>query len=369
MSGNNPPETLAVLLDQSLDCIKLISLSGTVEYMNRNGLCAMEINDFSTARGKMWADLWPEESRSLIEGSLIQANEGNRVRFDAFCPTAKGTPRWWDVSVSKVSGSDGKALGYVSISRDVTEARAAREAAEASEKRIKSLQTQLLQLARVNAMGAIASTLAHELNQPLTAIANYAEGTRSLLGSGAEPAALEPPVEAILQCAQKAGDIIRSVREMAQRGAGVKETMNPDQIVKDAATFAVNGCSDSTKINLDLADGVSVFADPLQIQQVLINLIENACDAVQGCEPQEVTISTRVLGDVVKFEVRDTGDGIATHHLASLFDAFFTTKRDGTGIGLSISRTIVEAHKGKIWAQNLPHDGACFCFTLPMSAD
>lgn len=131
--GDAPAETLAALLDQSLDCVKLISPNGTVEYMNRNGLCAMQIDNFSTIHGKMWASLWPKESQSLIEGSLIQAAEGKQVRFDAFCPTAKGTPRWWDVSVSRVSDGDGKELGYLSVSRDVTEARAAREAVEASE--------------------------------------------------------------------------------------------------------------------------------------------------------------------------------------------------------------------------------------------
>lgn len=122
--------TMAALLDQSLDCIKLIASDGTVRYMNRNGLCAMEIDGPDVITGRVWADLWPEETRPLIEEALARAAAGEAVRFDAFCPTAKGTPRWWDVSVSHVRDNSGGFLGYLSVSRDVTEARVAKEVAE-----------------------------------------------------------------------------------------------------------------------------------------------------------------------------------------------------------------------------------------------
>lgn len=123
-------DTLAALLDQSLDCIKLIGSDGSVQYMNRNGKCAMEIDNFSAIAGRQWTDLWPEEARPLIKGALEDAGAGIAARFDAFCPTAKGTPRWWDVSVSQVRDNSGELLGYLSVSRDVSDARFAREAAE-----------------------------------------------------------------------------------------------------------------------------------------------------------------------------------------------------------------------------------------------
>lgn len=123
-------ETLAALLDQSLDCIKLIGRDGAIQYMNRNGQCAMEVEDFTAIAGRKWADLWPEEARELIKGALLDAAAGVAARFDAFCPTAKGTPRWWDVSVSQVRDHSGELLGYLSVSRDVSDARFAREAAE-----------------------------------------------------------------------------------------------------------------------------------------------------------------------------------------------------------------------------------------------
>lgn len=125
-------DTLATLLDQSLDCIKLIGLDGTVQYMNSNGLCAMEIEDAAMVLGRDWDGLWPEESRPLISDALKRASAGEAVRFDAFCPTATGSPRWWDVAVSLVHDDSGEVLGFLSTSRDVSEARRAKEVAEIS---------------------------------------------------------------------------------------------------------------------------------------------------------------------------------------------------------------------------------------------
>lgn len=123
-------DTLATLLDQSLDCIKLIGMDGTVQYMNSNGLCAMEIDDIGAVLGRDWNTLWPPEARALIVDALERAKTGEAVRFDAFCPTAKGSPRWWDVAVTMVRDEQGQVLGFLSTSRDVTEARRAKEVAQ-----------------------------------------------------------------------------------------------------------------------------------------------------------------------------------------------------------------------------------------------
>ncbi len=123
-------ETLAAVLDQSVDCIKLIGNDGAVQWMNANGLCAMEIDDFSVVHGKQWADLWPEDAWSMIAEGLAKARAGKPARFDTFCPTAKGSPRWWNVSISPVSDVEGGEAGFLSISRDVTEVELARQAME-----------------------------------------------------------------------------------------------------------------------------------------------------------------------------------------------------------------------------------------------
>lgn len=113
--------SLASVLDQSVDCVKLVGLRGDVHYMNPNGQCAMEIDDFDLVRGKQWVDFWPEESKAEILGAYVKAAAGEVVRFRAFCPTMKGAPRWWDVTVSAVLNEEQQHAGYMAISRDVTE--------------------------------------------------------------------------------------------------------------------------------------------------------------------------------------------------------------------------------------------------------
>lgn len=121
---------LASVLNHSVDCVKLIGLKGDVQYMNPNGLCAMEIDDFAPLKGQPWKSFWPPEAVPAIEESFPRADAGETVRFKAFCPTAKNTPRWWEVSVSAVADDDGRPVGYLAISRDVTDGELAREALE-----------------------------------------------------------------------------------------------------------------------------------------------------------------------------------------------------------------------------------------------
>jgi two-component sensor histidine kinase len=155
-------EALAHVIDQSVDCVKLLGLDGHVIWMNSNGLCAMEIDDFATVADRPWGSLWPETARKSIAESLLIASTGETFKFDAFCPTAKGTPRWWAVTVSAVTGIDGKNAGFLSISRDVTEAEIQRRvlliAAEEMRHRLKNTYTMIGSLLRGFARG----TQAHE---------------------------------------------------------------------------------------------------------------------------------------------------------------------------------------------------------------
>jgi PAS domain S-box-containing protein len=121
---------LTTVFDQSIDCIKLLDADGRLLFMTRNGQCAMEIDDFEAVKAKTWCELWPVETRDMIRSSVESALQGNHTRFTAFCPTAKGSPRWWDVSVSPVKGEMGQAVSLVSISRDVSEMMAAKQSLE-----------------------------------------------------------------------------------------------------------------------------------------------------------------------------------------------------------------------------------------------
>ncbi len=125
-------ETLASIFAQSVDCVKLLDLDGRLLWMNANGQCAMEIDDFASVKGRCWTGVWPEETRVLVEERLAQASQGETVRFDAPCPTAKGTQRWWSVTISVVTDVEGRKIGFMAISRDVTAAYTARQALEIS---------------------------------------------------------------------------------------------------------------------------------------------------------------------------------------------------------------------------------------------
>lgn len=169
------PVALASVLDQSVDCVKLIGLGGEVQYMNGNGLCAMEVDDFQLVAGKRWADLWPEDARATIDAALRDSAGGRPSRFRAFCPTAKGTPRWWDVTVSSVTDAGGAHAGFLSISRDVTESKHAADALEIAAAEMKHrlkntyamISSLLMNFARGNPMR---EAYAHEMSERLAAL-------------------------------------------------------------------------------------------------------------------------------------------------------------------------------------------------------
>lgn len=268
----------------------------------------------------------------------------------------------WINGIGKaILNEEGEPVRMIGLNLDITEAKKAQHM-------IEEMRDELLHASRISAMGAMAATLAHELNQPLTAIANYSAGAQRIAGT-AETPMLGNAMKAIEDNAQRAGEIIRRMRHMARGGAIRKEAVKFDRLVKDAIRYARTGCEGVT-FDLRLHDGAAMLADAIQIQQVLINLIRNACQAMESNPTDErvLTITTGDLAQAVQVSVEDRGPGIPEKLLATIFEANFTTKAEGMGIGLSISRTIVEAHGGKLWAENTG-EGARFCFTLPVLGD
>ncbi|MCX5519058.1 PAS domain S-box protein [Kaistia defluvii] len=239
-----------------------------------------------------------------------------------------------------------------------------------TEARLQELQSELVHISRVTAMGEIASTLAHELNQPLSAVANYLRGSRRLL-ENATPENI-PKVRAALESAAdqalRAGEIIRRLRDFLARGETEKRVESLARLIEEASALALVGAKEKgIRIRFELAPDVDLlFGDRVQIQQVLVNLMRNAIDAMEEGGGRDLVISSEVeAGDMIRVKVSDRGTGIAPEVMARLFQPFLTTKQNGMGVGLSICRTIVEAHGGRIWAEGNPGGGTVFNFTVP----
>ncbi len=260
-----------------------------------------------------------------------------------------------------IRSEDGRAVRAVGAIADLTE----RYRAEAELQRI---QAELVHVSRVKAMGTMASTLAHELNQPLTAVSNYVRGARRMMeDKGGGPLLMEA-MEAAESSALRAGQIVRRLRELVSNGTVGTAVEHLPKLIEEANVLAfldeeLHGIRHRVEI---APDAQWVRADRIQIQQVLINLIRNAVEAMKESPVREVVISTGLGPDgMIQTSVADTGPGIPPDRIDSLFSEFMTTKKEGMGIGLPISRTIVEAHDGQIWAANREGGGAVFCFTLP----
>jgi two-component system sensor kinase FixL len=237
--------------------------------------------------------------------------------------------------------------------------------------RLQELQAELVHVSRLTAMGEMASALAHELNQPLSAISNYMKGSRRLLENNTDQRAdlIRDAMDKAADQALRAGQIIRRLRDFVARGETERRVEEVRKLVEEASALALVGAKDKgVRVRFDFVPGADfVLADKVQIQQVLLNLIRNSIEAMEGCDKRElVVIAAPGPDNMVESSVADTGTGIAPEIAAQLFQPFITTKAQGMGVGLSISRTIVEAHGGSIAPR--PNDGGGTVFSLKLPA-
>jgi two-component system sensor kinase FixL len=274
-------------------------------------------------------------------------------------------------------------LAELREARDSLEARVRERTAELerAEQRHRALVEQFSHVARTTTIGEMASGLAHELNQPLGAIANYVQGCLVVL-EAPRPASVPDPdgdrdlegvrtaLEKVLATTLRAGEILRRIRRFVTRHEVAHERFEPNRVVAEVEEVVRDdarrrGIALETRLAPELP---CLEGDPVQIQQVLVNLVRNAFDALSASEvldPKVLMQTERGPSGAVEFRVTDNGEGIPADRLPRVFDAYFSTRAEGMGMGLAISRTIVEAHRGRIWAESTPTVRTTFQFTLP----
>jgi two-component system sensor kinase FixL len=277
-------------------------------------------------------------------------------------PHESQTRRFLDLIFQPIRNGKNEITGLFCEGHDVTAHKMAIE-------QVVLLQTKLIHLARVNAMGTMAATLAHELSQPLTVISNYAAISRQLVDAGEKGAgALDDSLGQIAAAAARARALILRIKAMAKQGEPLREAFDLKDAIAEAVDFVRIGKPVGISIHDHVRSGTWVEGDRVQLQQVIINLVRNACDAFDPPDRGLVTLSSAVEDERIVISVDDTGPGVPVTEIESLFEWSSSTKAEGMGLGLSISRTIVEAHDGKIWLDHNDVGGARFCFSLPIEA-
>jgi len=264
-----------------------------------------------------------------------------------------------ELAVGEMQSSDRFFTGFI---RDLSER-------QRTEARLQELQSELVHISRLTAMGEMASALAHELNQPLSAIVNYLKGSRRLLENRPDSDAqvIRDAMDKAAEQSLRAGQIIRRLRDFVARGESERRVESIKKLVEEASALALVGAKDQgIRVRFDFDPALDfVLADKVQVQQVVLNLMRNGIEAMERSERRELTLSTMPAEDgMTAIEVADTGSGIAPEIRGQLFQPFVTSKATGMGVGLSISRTIIEGHGGQISVQPNPGGGSVFRFTL-----
>ncbi len=314
---------------------------------------------------------WPPDALDELAERNRRSLAGHAPRegFEARWQHSSGRPVDVMVFESPLVDAAGRQIGWMGSIIDITE----RKRLEERERR--QVET-LAHNARLTMLGEVASTLAHELNQPLTAIASYGAGvSNSLARMGVQDELVLGALQRLGQQAAHAGRIVARIREFLTRREPRHEPCDLNDVIGAALDLLGRDCQRrGVTLALALAPGVPpVLADAVLIEQVVINLVRNAADALQA-RPQEnggrrITVSSRVVGDFVRVDVQDNGPGLAGRSVEQLCAPFYSTKADGMGMGLAICRSIVEAHQGVLDASEAAGGGALFSFSLPLSRE
>jgi two-component system, LuxR family, sensor kinase FixL len=313
--------------------------------------------------------LMPEPHRGAHDGYMRRYLETGERRIIGIGRVVEGLRKdgsLFPMELSVGEARTGNHRAFTGFVRDLTEKFEA-------EARMQELQAELVHTSRLSAVGTLASALAHELNQPLTAIANYMSASRDLVDDfKPETAAmLREALDESGKEALRAGQIVRRLRDFVSKGEIDTQILPLGKLINDATTLGLVGAREKgVTWSIEIEPNIdNVLADRVQIQQVMVNLMRNAIEAMEGSETKHLAIRARPLGrEFVEISVADTGHGVPDDLISQLFQPFISTKAQGMGLGLSICRTIVEAHGGHFSVESDMDEGTIFTFTLPRAS-
>ena len=356
---------LSRALEQTADSVLITDRDGVIEYVNAafqqlTGYSRGEINGKTPdilKSGKHSEQFYRQLWQTLLEGETFHETMINRHK--------NGSLYYEEKTITPLKNACGNVVSFVATGKDMTKRRLAEE-------HLRQQQTQLAHACRVSAMGEMVTALAHELNQPLTAIVNYAQGgLRRLRAGEVNSNELLVALEHIAAQGKLSGEIIRRLRDFLRAGKTLRRVRaDMNNIVQEAAELvSFEARRKEITLQLELGNDLpAVRADPIQIEQVLLNLVRNAIEAIDGAKwpRREVVIRTsRSSDNSVEVSVHDTGPGIPEGEGEAIFEPFVTTKPDGMGMGLSISRSIIDTHGARLECMPNPEGGSVFRFMLP----
>jgi len=361
----NAAEEWQTTFDSVQDLVMTLDREFKVVRVNAAALSFLNL-PLENIMGKHCYDLMHGANKPFGTCPLTKMLETKTHEESELYDETRGT--WLHVSADPIFDDKGEIVRIVHTAKDVTEhKRAEQEALDA--------RRELTRMERLSRMGELSASLSHELNQPLTAILSNARAALRFLQSGKlDLAELEEILQDIVKDDKRAGDIIRNLRAMVKPEEGEQELTSINDVLHETvALFRSEAIIRNVRIETDLADALPpLHINKVQIQQVLINLLTNAAESMAQDESADrvIVLRTAASGEgVVKVAVRDFGSGIEEQELHKIFEPFFTTKRSGLGMGLSLSRSIIESHGGHIWAENNPDKGITFYFDLPTITD
>jgi two-component system sensor kinase FixL len=357
---------LRSILDTVPDATVVIDSKGIIQTFNRAAVRQFGYEE-EEVTGRNVSMLMPQPYRGEHDSYIdryLHTGERRIIGIDRVVVGQRKDGSTFPMKLAVGEMKSGEETFFTGFIRDLT------ERAE-SEARLEEVQGELARLARINELGEMASTLAHELNQPLSAIANYVQGCNRLLHKfdGELAGRMREALEETARQSLRAGQIIRHLREFVTRGETNRQPEDIRKLVEEAGALALVGSREAgIRTVFDFRAGTeTVLVDRVQIQQVLINLMRNAVEAMRHSDRRELSVRILDAGEPgsVAIEVADTGPGLSEDVAQQLFKPFVTTKPGGMGVGLSISKRIVEAHGGAITMRRNEHGGATFHFTLP----